>query len=135
MNTSVIWIAPPGTPRVDAALGKLRAAGLLPVRVESVAAALKLLTQFRAGVIVCQAEVDNSAGDCERLVGAGAAVVALIRDTRYAQIYLSVGCAAAVEDRCPIVALAAILRDAAAGKRNVVWPTTASGALPASAAG
>ena len=128
-------MAPPGTPRVDAALGKLRAAGLLPVRVDSVAAAVKVLTQFRAGVIVHQAGSENDARDAERLVDAGAPVVALIKDARYAQIYLSIGCAAAVADSCPIVVLVGIVRDAAAGKRNIVWPESGSGALPASAAG
>ena len=135
MNTSVIWIAPPGTPRVDASLAKLRAGGLLPVRVDSAAAALQVLTQFRAGVIVYQADIDNHAADCERLVAAGDPVVAVIQDARYAQIYLSVGCAAAVADRCPIVVLIDILRGAAAGKRNIMWPATGAGALPASAAG
>jgi hypothetical protein len=135
VNTSVIWIAPSPTARVDAAFGKLRAAGLLPVRADSTGAALRVLTQFRAGVVVYQAGVENGAGDCERLVDAGAAVVTLITDVRYAQIYLSVGCAAAVADTCPIATLIPILRDAAAGKRNIVWPLSGSGALPASAAG
>lgn len=135
MNTSVIWVAPPGTPRVDAALAKLRGAGLLPVRVDSVAAAVKVLTQFRAGVIVYQAGLETDARECERLVDGGAPVVALITDARYAQIYLSIGCAAAVADSCPVVVLVGIIRDAAAGKRNIVWPESGSGALPASAAG
>ena len=135
MNTSVIWVAPAGTPRVDASLGKLRAAGLLPVRTDSLDAALKVLTQFRAGVVVYPADTENGAGECERLVDAGAAVVALIKDARYAQIYLSVGCAAAVADTCPIVTLVDILRDVTAGKRNVTWPGLPGAALPETAAG
>jgi hypothetical protein len=135
VNTSVIWIAPPSTPKTDSRLGKVRAAGLLPVRVDSADAALQVLTQFRAGVVVYQAQIENGAGDCERLVATGAAVVAVIAEPRYSQIYLSVGCAAVVTDRCPGTVLADILKSVAAGKRNLVWPATAAGSAPATAAG
>lgn len=135
MNTSVVWIAPPATPRIDSWFGKVRAAGFLPVRVDSADAALLALTQFRAGVVVYQATTENAASDCKRLVATGSAVVAVIDDDRYAQIYLSVGCAAAVADRCPGPVLVSIVRDVAAGKRNLVWPESAAGPVPESAAG
>lgn len=135
MNTSVIWIAPPTTPKIDSWLGKVRSAGLLPVRVDSADAAVQVLTQFRAGVVVYQATIENGAGECQRLVATGSAVVAVIEDARYAQIYFSVGCAAAVSDRCPETVLVGILRDVAAGKRDLVWPEPATAAVPESAAG
>lgn len=128
-------IAPPTTPTIDSWLGKFRSEGLLPVRVDSVDAALLVLTQFRAGVVVYQAAIENAAGECERLVATGTAVVAVIEDARYAQIYFSVGCAAVVGDQCPGTVLAGIVRDVAAGKRDVVWPEPAAGAVPESAAG
>ena len=135
MNTSVVWIAPLSTPKIDSWFGKLRAAGLFPVRVDSADAALQVLTQFRAGVVVYQAPIHNGAGDCERLVGTGAAIVAVIDEPRYSQIYLSLGCAAVVGDRCPGTALVDILKNVAAGKRDLVWPETAAGSVSASAAG
>ncbi len=135
MNTSVVWVARPSTPKLDSWLGKVRAAGLLPVRVDSADAALQVLTQFRAGVVVYHAPIENGAGDCERLVATGAAIVAVIDEPRYSQIYLSVGCAAVVGDRCPGTALVDILKNVAAGKRNLVWPETAAGSAPATAAG
>lgn len=94
-----------------------------------------MLTQFRAGVVVYQAALENGAGECERLAATGSAVVAVIEDARYAQIYFSVGCAAVVADRCPGTVLVGILRDVAAGKRNLVWPGPAEGAVPETAAG
>jgi len=135
VNTSVLWVAPPSTPKLDTWLGKVRGAGLLPVRVDSVSAALRMLTQFRAGVLVYHAALENGAGECERLAAAGTAVVAVIDDHRYAQIYLAVGCAAAVTDRCPGTVLVDVLRDVLAGKRNLVWPAPTGGAVPAAAAG
>jgi hypothetical protein len=135
VNTSVIWIAPPDSPRIEGWLGKVRGGGLLPVRVDSAEAALRLLTQFRAGAVVYQAMIENGAGECERLAAAGAAVVAMIEDHRYAPIYLAVGCAAAVTDRCPGPVLVGILKDVTAGKRNLVWPAPVGGAAPVSAAG
>jgi hypothetical protein len=134
VNTSVVWIAPPTTPRIDTWLGKLRSAGLLPVRVDSADAAVQVLTQFRAGVVAYQAAIENGAGECQRLVATGSAVVAVIEDARYAQIYFSVGCAAVVADRCPGTVLVGILRDVAEGKRNLMWPEPA-GTLPESATG
>jgi hypothetical protein len=94
-----------------------------------------VLTQFRAGALVYQIRIEDGAGDCERLVATGAAVVAVIDEPRYSQIYLSVGCAAVVTDRCPGTVFADILKNVAAGKRNLVWPETAAGSAPASAAG
>jgi hypothetical protein len=135
VNTSVLWVAPSGTPKLEAWLGKVRGAGLLPVRVDSADAALQVLTQFRAGVVVYHAPLENGAGECERLAAGGTAVVAMIDDQRYAQIYLAVGCAAAVTDRCPATVLVDVLRDVLAGKRNLVWPAPAGGAAPAAAAG
>jgi hypothetical protein len=131
MNTSVVWIAPPATPRIDAWLGKVRSAGLLPVRVDSADAAVRVLTQFRAGVVVYQAAIENGASECERLVATGSAVVAVLEEARYAQIYLSVGCAAAVDNRCPGTVLVDILRAVADGKRNLVWPETAAAGVEA----
>jgi len=66
VNTSVIWIAPPSTPKTDSWLGKVRAAGLLPVRVDSADAALRVLTQFRAGVVVYQAQIENGRSAAQR---------------------------------------------------------------------
>ena len=135
MNTSVVWIAPPSTPHTDSLLVKARSAGLLPVRVDSLNTALQVLTQFRAGVVVYRTPVQNGAGDCERLVATNAAVVAVIDEPRYAQIYLSVGCAAAIGDRCPGTVLVDIVTDVARGKRNIVWPEESAKALPESATG
>lgn len=135
MNTSVVWIAPASTPKIDSWLGKVRAAGLLPVRVDSADAALQVLTQFRAGVVVYHATVENGAADCRRLVATGAAIVAVTDEPRYSQLYLSAGCAAAVADRCPGAVLVDMLRHVAAGKTNLVWPETAATSAPATAAG
>jgi hypothetical protein len=92
------------------------------------------MRQFRAGLVVVQAPVENGAGDCERLVKGGSPVVAVIGDARYAQIYLSVGCAAAVGEKCPAGLFVELLQRVAAGQRNIVWPEMA-GAVPQSAAG
>ena len=105
------------------------------MRVNSADGALEVLKQFRAGVVVYQAAAENGAGDCERLVAAGAPVVAVIEDSRYAQIYLSVGCAAAVTEGCPGTVLVGILKNVAGGQRHILWPELASGAIPESAAG
>ena len=76
-----------------------------------------------------------TAGDCGRLVDTGAAIVAVMKEPRYSQMYLSVGCAAVVADRCPGTVLVDVLKNVAAGKRNLVWPEMAAGAAPVSAAG
>ena len=84
---------------------------------------------------MCQAAVERGGGDCGRLVATGSAVVAVIDDPRYAQVYLTVGCAAVVGDHCPGTVLIDILKNVAAGRRNLVWPEMAAGSVPESAAG
>jgi hypothetical protein len=134
MNTSVLWVAPPETPRTDTWLNRVRSGGLLPVRVDSCDAALGVMRQFRAGLVVVQTPAEKGAGECERLVKTGSPVVAVIDDARYAQIYLSVGCAAAVGEKCPAGVFVEILQRVAAGQRNIVWPEVV-GAVPESIAG
>ena len=135
MNTSVVWIASPASPKLDSWLGKARAAGFLPVRVDSTDAALQVLTQFRAGIVVCHGTQQQGVADCERLLADGMTVVAVIDDSRYTAIYLSIGCAAVLGDRCPGTVLVEMLKNVAAGKRNLVWPPPAAGSVPETAAG
>lgn len=127
MNSSVLWIASPGVPRIDMLIGKLRAAGMLPVRVDSVDDALQLLTQFRAGVVVHQELAPGLLTDSAKLFAAGSPVVGIVEEIALAEPYLAAGCAAVVGQGCPATVLVKIVQDVAAGTRGVTWPERQQG--------
>lgn len=127
MNSSVLWITSAASARTGGLIGSLRECGLLPVRVDSVDDALRLLQQFRAGVVVHHGAALPAVAECARLAATKSPVVAVVRDIGAAQGYLSAGCAAVVADTCPNAVFSQLLHDVACGKRSVMWPERPAG--------
>ena len=122
MNTSVLWVRCPTYPRSEMLVERLRSGGMLPMRVESAADALKLLRQFRAGAVVHHNGSPDAFAECSLLAQSGSPVVAIVRERDEVRRFLEAGCAAVVLDACPSTVFVQILRDVAAGKRDLRWP-------------
>lgn len=129
MNTSVLWVTCASFARTETFLTKLRTGGMLPLRVESVEVALKLLRQFRAGTIVHHAAAPGALAECALLVESGAPVVVLTHDLSSSARYLAAGCTAVVLDTCSGAIFAQIVQDVAAGKRDIIWPASPAAAV------
>lgn len=121
---SLVWIAP-AIRGGGVKLRALRAAGFLPVAVESPDGALSRLRQFRAGAVVLHVGEGRGWEDCARLL-ATCSPVAVLMDAIHPDVthrYLSAGCAAVLETHCPPDQLAAALmrvatRDVQVSVRN-----------------
>jgi hypothetical protein len=107
---SLIWIAP-AIRGGGVKLRALRAAGFLPVAVESVDGALSRLRQFRAGAVILHVPEGRGWQDCARLLATGSPVAVLIDAIHpdVTQRYLSAGCAAVIDAHCPPDQLTAAL--------------------------
>ncbi len=119
---SVIFIAPERISGRDVEIARLQKAGLLPVAVPTVDAAVTLLRQFSVAATVLHADASPAEWkECNSLIATGTPVVfvAIYESAEVLQRPLAAGCAAVVCEPFTSRELAAVMRRVKAGERGV----------------
>jgi DNA-binding response OmpR family regulator len=119
---SVIFVAPSRSARRDAQIARLREAGLLPVAVPTVDAAVTLLRQFSVAAAVVHTDASPAEGtECRRLIATGTPVVfvASHESAEAVRTSLTAGCAAVVCEPFTAREFAAVIHRIKAGERGV----------------
>lgn len=119
---SIIFIAPSRIARRDAQIARLRQAGLLPVAVPTVEAAVTLLQQFSVAATVLHTDASPAEWkECGRLIATGPPVVfvASHESAKAVQESLTAGCAAVVCEPFTAREFATVMQRVKAGERGV----------------
>lgn len=126
VHTTVLFVATCPEPYRNRCVARLREAGLLPVTVTDIDAALALLRQFSAGAVLLPAtSIDNHNWEqCARLIDTGTPVVQLahqLSDDGLSRL-LAAGSAAILMEPWTTEHLQIIMRRVRAGERGIIWP-------------
>jgi DNA-binding response OmpR family regulator len=130
--TTILFVAICADQYRNKCLARFREAGLLPVTVTTVDAALAMLRQFSvAAVLLPAASADNQHWEsCARLMDTGTPVVLLahhVSDDRLNRL-LAAGYAAILIEPYTTAHLQVIIRRIGSGERGIVWADMAGGA-------
>jgi DNA-binding NtrC family response regulator len=120
---SILFVAPPALPHRPRYVSRIREAGFLPVSVEDVEAALRLLKEFSVAVVILHLRTMTSTHweEFGRLIGTQTAVIVTSDDSTEEVIrkHVAAGCAAFITERFTPTALAAVVKRTGAGERGI----------------
>lgn len=120
---SILFVAPPALPHRPRYVSRIREAGFLPVSVEDVESALRLLKEFSVAVVILHLRTmrPNHWEEFGRLIGTQTAVIVTSDDSTEEVIrrHIAAGCAAFVTERFTPTALASVVKRIRAGERGI----------------